>query len=195
MNDDELEQYRQMNWEEIAAKVANFAMREARVRYGWNGSVMAKGKAPDELAFEAIAEFWQSPSRFPGTCELTTFLCNIVRQKLWNLSQSKEAQTTRRETRFEVVDEQDRANSPDVLSAMKDDFAQVISLLSEHPRVKGKPDHELIVTALGCGAFDPDELEKETNLQRSRIYQVQRELTDIYPDFRKQLQTKKGALL
>lgn len=193
MNDDELEQYRQMDWVEIAAKVANFAMKEARVRYGWNGNIMAKGKAPDELACEAIAEFWQKPSRFPGTCELTTFLCGIVRQKLWNLSQSKEAQTTHRETEFEDVAELDRTVSPDAAFAMRDDFATVISLLSEHPRVKGKPDHELIITALGCGAFDPDELEKETNLQRSRIYQVQRELADIFPDIRKQLQTKKGA--
>lgn len=195
MNDDELEQYRGLDWVEIAAKVANYAQMEARVRYGWNGSIMAKAKAPDELACEAIAEFWSNPSRFPGTCELTTFLCGIVRSKLWNIAKSEEARTTQRETEFQNIGGYDGATAPDEVAAVKDDFDFAIALLSEHPRVKGKPDHELLVTALGCGAFDPDELEKETGLQRSRIYQVQRELADIYPDIKKQLQSKKGACL
>ena len=54
-----------------------------------------------------------------------------------------------------------------------------IALLAGHPAVKGKADHELVVTALGCGCFDPDELAKETKLPIKRIYQVQRELNEL----------------
>lgn len=193
MKDDELEQYRQLDWMEIAAKVTNFARRVACGLYGWDGEVMAKGTSPDELSRDAIMEFWQNPSRFQSTCSLTTFLCGIVRQKLWNLSQSKEAQTTRRETEFEGVGGHDLAMPPDCAAAMKDDFLRAVALLSEHPRVKGKPDHELVVTALGCGVFDGDELERETGLPRARINQIRRELNDIFPDIRKKLLTKKGA--
>ena len=67
-----------------------------------------------------------------------------------------------------------------------------VSMLSEHAAVKGKPDHEIVVTALSCGSFGYDELERDTGLSRNRIYQVQRELNDLYPEIKKKLHTMKG---
>lgn len=68
-----------------------------------------------------------------------------------------------------------------------------ITMLSEHPDLKGKPDHELILTALSCGSFGYEELARDTGLPIKRIYQVQRELNAIYPDIKRKLHTKKGA--
>lgn len=193
MNDDELEQLRALDWEEIAAKVANFACSEARNRYGWNGSVMTKGTSPEDLACDAIAEFWQNPSRLPGNCTLTTFLCGIVKSKLWNSSQWAETRTTSREDDIEAVAGFAETSSPDNAAENSDTFEAAIGLLSKHSAVKGKNDHELVVTAFACGCFDPDELAMQTGLPIKRIYQIQRELNTIYPTIKKQLLTEKGA--
>jgi len=193
MNEDELDRLRALDWEEIAAKVANFAHSEARNRYGWDGAAMAKGTSPEDLAFDAIAEFWQDPSRYAGRCSLTTFLCGIVRHKLWNAAKWEETRTTSREDDMEAVAGFTTNTSPDTAAGTSDTFAAAVILLSEHSAVKGKADHELVVTALGCGCFDPDELAKETGLPIKRIYQVQRELDAIYPAIKKQLLTENGA--
>ena len=191
MNDD-LEQYRQVDWLEVAAKVANFTRRVLSAR-GWSGELLPTGESPEDITYQAINEFWQEPHRKPPGCSLTTFLCGLARHKVWNLLQLSETKSTARTDELESIAGQDTAFAPDAASMVHDDFSTAITLLAEHPKVKGKPDHELDVTALGCGAFDPDELEKETRLTRSRIYQVQRELNDIYPDIRKNIQSKKGA--
>lgn len=193
MTEDELEQLRGLDWDEIAAKVANYARSEARNRYGWNGVVMAKGTSPEDLACDAIAEFWQNPSRLPGDCVLTTFLCGLVRHKLWNMSQWEETRTTRREEDLESVAGFTTVVSPDAAAETKDDFMAAITMLSEHTELKGKPDHELILTALSCGVFGYGELAKETGLPINRIYQVQRELNAMYPDIKRKLHTMKGA--
>lgn len=193
MSEDELEQFRALDWEEVAAKVANYARSEARNRYGWNGATMAKGASPEDLACDAIAEFWQNPSRFTGGFALTTFLCGLVRHKLWNLAKSKEEQTTRRNFEFERIAGYDTAASPDTAAETRDDFMAAITMLSEHPDLKGKPDHELILTALSCGSFGYDELARDTDLPIKRIYQVQRELNAVYPHIKRNLHTMEGA--
>ena len=196
MTEDEIEQFRKLDWEEVAAKVAkvaNFARSEARNRYGWNGAAMAKGSSPEDLACDAIAEFWQAPSRFPGTCELTTFLCGLVRHKLWNMSKWSETKTTRREEDLEALSGFDPTPSPDAAIETKDEFMAAIAMLSEHPSAKGKADHELVLTAMSCGSIGHAELAKDTGLPITRIYQVQRELNAIYPEIKRQLQTSKEA--
>lgn len=193
MEDDELERLRALDWEEIAAKVANFAASWAGNHYGWNGEALAKGISPEDIACEAIEEFFQNPSRLPRDRTLTTFLCGIVKSKLWNASQWKETRTTTREDDLETMAGFTTHPSPDVTVESSDAFSSAIALLSEHPAVKGKADHELVVTALGCGCFDPDELAKESSLPIKRIYQIQRELNAIYPAIKKQLLTEKGA--
>lgn len=193
MTEDKIEQFRELDWEEIAAKVANFARSEARNRYGWNGAAMVKGSSPEDLACDAIAEFWQDPSRLPGTCELTTFLCGLVRHKLWNMSQWSEKRMTRREEDLEAVGGFDQTATPNAALETKDDFMAAITMLSEHPSAKGKPDHELILTAMSCGSFGYTELAQDTGLPIKRIYQVQRELNAIYPDIKRKLHTTKGA--
>lgn len=193
MTEDEIERFRNLDWEEVAAKVANFARNEARNRYGWNGAAMAKGSSPEDLACDAIAEFWQDSSRFPGTCELTTFLCGLVRHKLWNMSKWSETLTTRREEELEAVGGFAQTASPDAATEAKDEFMSAIAMLSEHPSVKGKADHELVLTAMSCGSIGHAELAKDTGLPITRIYQVQRELNAIYPAIKRKLQTSKEA--
>lgn len=193
MTEDKIEQLRKLDWEEIAAKVANFARSEARNCYGWDGSAMAKGSSPEDLACDSIAEFWQDTSRCPATCKLTTFLCGLVRHKLWNMSKWKEKRTTRREEDLEKLGGFAQTSSPDSTIETKNDFMTAITMLSEHPSAKGKPDHELVLTALSCGSFGHTELAKDTGLPITRIYQVQRELNAIYPDIKRKMLTTQGA--
>lgn len=68
-----------------------------------------------------------------------------------------------------------------------------ITMLSEHPSAKGKPDHELVLTAMSCGSFSPAELVKDTGLPIGRINQVKKERNAIYPDIKRKLHTTKGA--
>lgn len=193
MNEDELERLRALDWEEIAAKVANFAHSWGLAHYGWNNFEMRAGTSPEQLAADAIVEFWQDPSRHSTGCSLTTFLCGLVKSKLWNASKWKETQTTSTVEDMETVAGQSALPSPDIVAVTSDTFTMAIELLAVHPAVKGKADHELVVTALGCGSFDADELAKETGLSIKRIYQVQRELNAIYPAIKKQLLNEKGA--
>ncbi len=194
MDEAKLESLRQLDWEEIAAKVANYARRLGWNLYGWrDGELLPKGQTMEDVVFEVIAEFWDNPDRFVAHCSLTTQLCGVVRQKLWNLSQSKESKTTTREEVSEAVGGREDAKLPDLDLQARDTFRRALDLLAEHPKVKGKSDHESVVTALACGMMDPDELERATGLSRQRIYQVQRELNDIYPAVKRTIEHDGGG--
>ena len=189
MDEAKLESLRQLDWEEIAAKLANFTRRVAFSLYGWkDGELLPKGLSPEDVVYEVISEFWKNPARFQASCSLTTQLCGVVKQKLWNISQSKESKTTQRENELEVVAGENRQQGPDRICQIRDSFNGAINRIGNHPKVKGKEDHELVVTALSCGVLDPDEIERETGLSRIRIYQVQRELREIYPDIKRDLE-------
>lgn len=191
MQHEGLEYYRELDWDEIAAKVANFARKMARVKYGWSDDrLVAEGKSSTDLAGEAIAEFWNDVSKRPETCSVTTFLCGIVRRKLWNLSQSKDF-TARINVESSPPEEFAIGASPDAMAAMRDDVSRALTLLSNHPTIKGKPHHELVLAAMGCGAFGHAEIARETQLPLPRIYQVQRELSNIYPDIRQHLNQRR----
>ena len=191
-----LETLRQLDWEEIAAKLANYARRVGRNMYGWyDGQMLPNGKTFEDITFEVIGEFWDNPDRFVAQCSLTTQLCGVVRQKLWNLSQSKESKTTKRETKLEVVGGIDNSASPDEVLQFRDTYERVLDLLAEHPKIKGKSDHESVLVAFACHKLEPDELENETGLSRERIYQVRRELNAIYPDIKRTLEQDEGGPL
>lgn len=194
MDEATLDSLRQLDWEEIAAKLANFARRLGRNLYGWqDGEMMPKGLSAEDIAFAVIEEFWENPDRFAAKCSLTTQLCGVVRQKLWNLAQSKESKTTLRDTEFETLGGHDPAMPPDGVLQSIDTFDRALNLLADHPKVRGRSDHESIVTALAYRLFEPEELERETGLPRKRIYQVQRELNEIYPDIKRKLDHDGGG--
>ena len=72
-----------------------------------------------------------------------------------------------------------------------DDFDRAVELLSAHPKVKGKAEHELVLAAISCGAEDVDQVVSETEIPRERVYQIRRELRALYPAVAAQLRDER----
>lgn len=191
MEEADLERLRRMDWAVIAAQVLNFARRCVGNR-GRQGEALPTGTSVEHLTRDAIAEFWQNPERCPQDCSLNVFLCGLVRHKVYNLFKRQEALTTDRDAEIEDFEAPSGAAAPDRVVAIKDEFMTAISLLSEDSAIKGKPDHQLVLTALSCGAFEAPELADATALPITRIYQIQREIRAVYPRIKKVLNTMRG---
>ncbi|NQV29065.1 MAG: sigma-70 family RNA polymerase sigma factor [Rhodopirellula sp.] len=191
MDGEQLESLRSQDWEEIAAKVLSAAYVYA-TRYGWNrDSSLPNGKSVEDIVMEAIADIWGSPERINPSVPLTTQLKGIVRSKLWNQSQSTDEKVVRSDTMEETALASDP--EPAHLVDQQDEFDRAMQLLAEHPKVKIKPDLELVVLALSCGAVEVREIVDETGLTRERVYQLQRELRVIYPSIAEKLQPGEGV--
>ena len=189
MDEDKLEFLRQQDWEDISARVMRGALILA-ARYGWDAkSSLPKGKSVEGLVLEAISDLFANPQRLKDGCTLVTQLRNIVKHKLWNLSQSPDGS---RVARSESLEETLLSDAPGPESGLETRqlFERAIELIAEHPKIKGKSDHELVVIALAEGLFDTPDLIEATELSRDRIYQIKRELRDVYPSIKEQLQTE-----
>lgn len=187
MNEEGLNRLRALDWEEITAKLMLAAITMA-VRYGWMPkSALPVGKSLEDVVAEAIADLWSQPDRLNPAVDVAVQLRGMVRSKLWNLSQCRDEDVRRSDDLSESV--MVTAGGPETVDTT-DEFQQAIELLQASPKVKGNDDLELVVLALSCGAFDVDELVRETGLPRERIYQLQRELRAIYPTIAGQLRSK-----
>lgn len=191
MDERQLEQFRSLDWDRIAAKVFNAAIVRA-AQYGWSPqSSLPQGKSLEDLVHEAIAEIWDHPERLNPACSISVQLEGIVRSKLWNLSQCVDKKVRRSETLHdEALDPSDELAKVD----HRDEFERAMRLLLNHPKVKTNSELELVVMAASYGITDVKEIAAETGLQSTRIYQLTRELRSIYPTIARQLQDGKGAL-
>lgn len=187
MNEEGLNRLRVLDWEEITAKLMLAAMTLA-VRYGWTPkSILPGGKSLEDVVAEAIADLWNRPGRLNPTVDVIVQLRGIVQSKLWNMSQSRDEDVRRSDDLSQSVAV--TADGPEAIDT-SDEFQRAIELLQASPKVKSNDDLELVVLAISCGAFDVDELVRETGLPRERIYQLQRELRVIYPTIAGQLRSK-----
>ena len=184
-----LEALRQENWDDVWPRVLRSALIVAG-RYGWSAaSSLPNGKTVEDLVIEAISELFAEPERRKPDVKTVTQLRNMVRSKLWNLSHSVDSDIERTGEIGAVAVSADR--QPDEVVESREAFDKAISLLFEHPKVKGKEGHELMLIALSDGA-DPEDVAnivEVTGLARDRVYQVRRELRDIYPQIAQQLGT------
>lgn len=188
MDEDRLEKLRTLDWKGITAKVLKSALFRA-LRYGWDAnSSLPKGKSVEDLVLEAVADLWSDPSRIREDIAIETQLDGLVRHKLWNLSQAADEDVVRKDAMEEVAVDHRKNGTHDV--DVTDEFKRAIELLSMHPKVQGKPDHELVLSAILCGADSVDQIVSETGLPRERIYQIRRELRDLYPAVAKQLRSE-----
>jgi hypothetical protein len=185
MDENRLEQLRTLDWEAITTKVLKSALFRSLL-YGWDAdSSLPNGKSVEDVVVEAICELWSDPSRICEDVAIEKQLDGMVRSKLWNLSQSADEDVVRTDAMEEVAVDH-RKNATDEIDA-KDEFDRAIELLSMHPKVTGKPEHELVLTAISCGAEDVDQIVTETEIPRERVYQIRRELRALYPVIAKQL--------
>ena len=191
MNEDGLNRLRALDWEEVSAKLMLSAITLA-ARYGWTrGILLPRGKSIEDVVAEAIADLWNAPDRLNPTVDVTVQLYGIVKSKLWNLSQCLDEDIVRSDDLSESVSV--TATGP-VKVETTDEFQRAIQLLQASPKVKGNDDLELVVLAMSCGAVEVDELVRETQLTRDRIYQLRRELRAIYPTIAEQLRSNNGEL-
>jgi hypothetical protein len=176
----------QSYWEEISSRVLRSALFLAAF-YGWNAdSSLPKGKSVEDLVMDAISDLFAKPERRNPDCSLVTQLKNMVRSKLWNLSQSPDEEVERSESMAEIALAKEPGPGADIEVA--DQFSRALELLALHPKVKGKSDHELVLLAFYERIFDVAEIVEKTGLSRDRIYQVRRELRDVYPAIAAQLE-------
>jgi hypothetical protein len=187
MDEEGLNRLRALDWEEVTATLMRAAITLA-VRYGWTlKSVLPGGKSLEDVVAEAIADLWSQPDRLNPAVDVPVQLQGIVRSKLWNLSQCRDE---------DIIRSEDLSESTTVTAVgtetvdTDDEFQRAIKLLQASPKVKGNDDLELVVLAMSCGACDVDELVRETELSRERIYQLRRELRAIYPTIAGQLRSK-----
>lgn len=185
MDEKQLEAFRSLDWEDIAAKLL-VAANIMAARYGWRrDKCLPGGKSLEDVVIETISDIWEKPERVNSSCSLTVQLKGIIKSKLWNLSQSADERTKRSEALVATA----KARESGTASVdCKDECDYAIELLLAHPKVKKSAELELMVTAMSCGILDVVGLAKETGLQRDRIYQLQRELRVIYPSIAQQLQ-------
>lgn len=179
MNEEALEELRSQDWAAIGPKVLKTALCLA-ARYGWGAdSSLPNGKSVEDLVLDAITEIWANPGRIRRDLAMTTQLTGIVRSKLWNLSQSADEDVARPDEFETVAVDGHKSGKAEVEDS--DECARALELLSQHQKIKGKEDHELVLTAISCGAWEVDDIVKETQLSRDRVYQVRREIWELYP--------------
>ena len=185
MDENQLEQLRTQDWKAITAKVLKSSLFLA-LRYGWDtNSSLPNGKSIEDLVLESVSELWADPNRVHEKITIETQLKGMVRSKLWNLSQSADDNVVRSDALEDTAVDK-RTNDTDAVD-IRDEFDHAIELLSQHPKVQGKSEHELVLTAISCGAVDVDQIVSETQIPRDRVYQIRRELRTLYPTVAKQL--------
>jgi len=189
MDQNSLEQLRTLDWEAITVKVLKSALFRALL-YGWAAnSSLPNGKSVEDVVLEAVSELWADPSRIRKDLAIETQLGGMVRSKLWNLSQSADEDVVRTDAMEEIAID-NRKNDSDAVD-VKNEFDRAIELLSVHPKVNGKSEHKLVLTAISCGAEDDiDRIVSETEIPRDRVYQIRRELRVLYPAIASQLKNE-----
>lgn len=190
MDKESLARLRDQDWNVIFIRTLKTA-RILATRYGWNeNSSLPGGQMLEDLVIDAVNELWESPDKVRHDIRIATQLANIVRRKLWNLSQRSEsadkrcvevALTRADELAFVNADERDYRTTIDDL------FEKAILLLRQHPKIKGKDEHELVLKAFEKGALKPRDVSKLTELPIERTYQIMREIQSIYPSIAERL--------
>lgn len=179
MNEEQLNHLLGADWPATTLSVLKRA-RSIAYCYGWNlDSSLPKGKSVEDLVMDAVADLWAEPDRIRTDVPLATQLTNIVRSKLSNLADSPDEDVKRHDGL--VQNAADHSQSKAEISEDQEELELLIARLAEHQKVKGKNDHELVLTAISCGVIEVEEIMEETGLSRARLYQVRRELRDIYP--------------
>ncbi|EGF25982.1 sigma-70 RNA polymerase sigma factor region 4 domain-containing protein [Rhodopirellula baltica] len=191
MDQDELEHLRQSeDWDRVFAIVLSATLKIARDWGCSHDTVLPNGQSVEDTIHEAIADLWKKPESIRRDLRITTQLVTKAKQKLWNVLKSKASQGTRSHEESvtsyddEAYAESNRRTREDRLTEQAD---RAISLLRTHPNILGKGEHAAVLSALEDGFLKPREIAEVTSIPVSRIYQIKREIEDLYPDVAKQL--------
>lgn len=189
MDEQALSRLRDLDWKEISANVLRAAIHYA-ARYGWTvASSLPKGQSLQGLVQQSVAEIWETPDRLNPDVPLHVQLAGIVRSKLSNLAKCKDDDVVRSGNLAHVP-----ADSTDDKLRNEELFKRAMQLLLNSPKVKGHDDKELVVLAMSDGKLNVSEVADATGLEKTRIYQINRELCAIYPSIAEMLQREEDGI-
>ena len=178
---------RGLDWEEIGAKLLNYAKSRGS-GYGWElNSMLPKGGSLEDIVHKAIEKAFVDLDETPeDEVELYRVLRNRVSSSLYNHSKYKDEDFERGdeiEEKFLDADSDHETDYDDI-----EHFEHVLEHLAEHEKVKGDRELELMVAAFELRAFDTAEIVELTGIKKERVYELRRKFRrDIYPSMAKHL--------
>jgi hypothetical protein len=192
MDSEQLEFLRKQDWENIAVKLGDWSIWCAQL-FGWPEKLLPLGKTPEDMAYDVINAFWNEDNTYNPKWALMTQLKRAVRRNYSNLFRLESVKKTSLFDEDDPPDVADESLTPEETASIQNEFDKAIQALLLHPKVQRSDDLQLVVTAYACGFWDEADLARETGLKMERIYQLNRELKDIYPSIKKQLRQDGGS--
>ena len=176
--------------DELALKLALHCCIIAAQRYGWNeDKTLPLGKYPDTVVCEVVDDYFEGRRHFNPEYGVETQLKRAVESELWTLHRRKEAHARS----FQAGDDDNAPRdfaatdpSPAELAMNKHDTRKLFELYAAHPRVKGNEELENLLIAIDDGAEDTPSQAKATGYTENRVYELRRELREIFPAVLKQ---------
>ena len=191
MDSEQLEFLRKQDWENIALKLVDWSFWCAQL-FGSPEKLLPLGKTPEDMAYDVIHAFWNEDNTYNPKWALMTQLKRAVRRNYSNLFRLESVKKTSLFDEDDPPDVADESLTPEETASIQNEFEKAIQALLQHPKVQRSDDLQLVVTAFACGFWDEADLARETGLKMERIYQLNRELKDIYPSIKKQLRQDGG---
>ena len=182
-----LEWLRRLDWEEIGAKLLNYAISRG-FGYGWTvASILPKGGSLEDIVQKTVEKVFVDLGEAPeNEHELYRVLRNRVSSSLSNHFKYKD----RNFERGDEVEEKflDAASGHEADHDDVEHLEYFLKLLAEHDKVKGDTEMEQVVAALELRAFDTAQIAELTGIEIERIYELRRRFRrDIYPSMAKLL--------
>lgn len=175
-----LKHLREQDWDELGAKLMNFAIRRA-CRYGWGlDSMLPNGDSLTGIVHTAIARTFDELDKYDEDKLLLHQLFNRVKQRLHNLAGCSDEKVKRVDDLTSV----DAMDSSDFESDYDDSeyFKNLLDKLVEHPKVQNNTELELMAFAMVDGVFEPKPMSEATEIDIKRIYELRRTFqNEIFP--------------
>lgn len=180
MSKEELERLRSLDWNDLGLRLLVFTKYWAKTHYFWKaGQPLAEGKLPEEIAQEAISAFWASARTWNPKYDVLTQLKGAVRSILWNLHKKKSSKLSAPEAPefFDLY--ADQGPDPAAEAASEDYCKSIFEALYEQEDVINSDELIMIVMAYEDGAESVDDVAKKTGFEKTRIYELRRQLKDM----------------
>jgi hypothetical protein len=154
---------------------------------------LPRGETPEGIVEKLVQAYLDGTRKINPEVPLELQLRNAVRSRLSALHRCKEAKTTSAAFQEMAANVELEAPSPSQLAEVNDSRDMIFNLLRTHPKVLKSLHLRRVVDAFARGIEDEDELAKATKLPISRIYELRKQLREIYPVIRLKLQ-REGVL-
>lgn len=163
------------DWKSVGTRLLLFARYWAKAHYGWyEGKLMAGAYSPEDVACEVYVAYRQETRGFNDKDPMWIQLKRSVKSVLWNIHTLKENKITSAEEPEFFDPISDENPSPEAELHTAEFYEEFFCLMYADPRVKKNGDLKKTILALEGGACEISELERETGLSKTRVYEMRR---------------------